>query len=231
MAVLSKIRALFQQRQLTAAEAYKQQVLQIVDKGEQPDDALDVCLAAQRTLGDLERDVTTLAARIEAAKSLVEASKLAKQEAALAERSVKTYRDLEAMEVRHREAERAKHAEWKHLEWEREGLSNQMGATRESAMRTLNSTADPTIGQQIAMLQQERDDLLRQNNNSVTMFMGELKHSNSQTQASYDRQREKNNAELKAMLDSNGQRIADIAEEIAALEKKRLDPYAFRFSE
>ncbi len=200
--------------------------LQAIDARIAPANVVDICIAAGRSVQQLEAAVTVLASRIEASERLGEVRKLEAKIAKASELSQQRHRAMEDLEQRHKaELAAARNAYGEAYE-ETRHLQNQRSILEGRAMQTLRTTADPAIDQKIARLTQEHSQLLATNNRSRDMLIPEQRSSDRNVQSQYDSQRQQREEEVRQMLARNGKRLAEIPGEIAALEAAKLDPMA-----
>lgn len=209
--MLQTVREMFGARKLTADETFRKLVVDTAEGKPIPENAVDICIAAGKSVADYENGVTLLSARRQAVADLKKASALQKDIERLGDAYVKASEERQALEKKHRAEMDAASAKVDQPFHERRGLFAHQGQLQQRAMQVLHSSADPAISQQIAAQQQRKDSLQREANTSV------------QFQNQNDPNMQKQRTEWLADLQ---RQIADAEAKIAELETRRLDPEA-----
>lgn len=208
---IQTIRDAFASRDADADANYRKLIESVANGKPWPKSGVDTCIAAGRSTADAQRDAATRAERIAAAEQLRQADAMqAAVDAADDElRAATARREAVAAEVKRMIAEAE--SGYATAFARRRSVSRQQAETRRRAVELLERTADARLAEQIAALQAERLTLIERNNRSVSL------PATADPEIAAARR-----AELKA----NGERIAAIAAEVAALESRKLDPMA-----
>ncbi|MDX1968990.1 MAG: hypothetical protein SFV23_17575 [Planctomycetaceae bacterium] len=103
--MLESVKAMFGQRKAEAATTYRGLVESAAAGAAPPEGAETLIFSANKTLSDFEADVNALAGRIEAKATLARADESAAERDRLQATATDLYRELEALQLKHREAE------------------------------------------------------------------------------------------------------------------------------
>lgn len=209
--MLQQVREMFGARKLTATQAYRKLVSDTADGKTVADDAVDTCVAAGKSVADLEADVAMLSARRQAAADLKKADSMTVEITRLGDVYTKAAEARQALEKQHRAELEAATAAVNEPFNERRSLFGQQGDLKRRALNVLQGSADPAIGQQIAALTARKESLRNEMNTSVRFA--------NQTDEKLMQQR-------KEWLAGLQREETEIAQQIEQLEARLLDPEA-----
>lgn len=222
--MLQQIREMFGKHKATAATSYAGLVKALADGKPMPDNAVDVAIAAGKSVQDLEADVAMLSERQQAAADLRTASTMAEEIDKLTDAYVRAAKEREALEQRHRAEMDAAHAKVRGFDSERSSLANRRDLMQRRATQLLVQSADPSIADEIASLQAERDRNRLVANTS--MQRSQFIPSPLWDRATTEAKRAEHEREVSEWLGGIERREVEINARIAELEAKRLDPAA-----
>lgn len=216
MRLMEQVQRMFSDRKTAAAASYAGLVKAIADGRPMPSKAVDIAIAAGKSMSDLEADAAMLARRIEADQQLQRAKKLAADHAAAVEAQQAKHHELEQLEARHKLELQTAQAAYNEAASHARSLNRERSMLTERATKVLTTTADPAISQRIQSLESERSRLQADCNDSGRMA--------AQAEQLPEPQREQRRQEIAEIVKANSERMNAIAEEIATLEQSKLDP-------
>lgn len=209
--MLQQVREMFGARKFTADEAYRKLVFDTADGKPIPDNTVDICVAAGRSVAEFEGDVGKLSERRQAAADLKKAEGMAPEIERLNDAYTKASAERQAIEKKQRAEMEAASSKVNELLEARRTLVSRQSKMLSLATRTLHGSADPAIADQIAALQHRKESIRAEANTSIKAEPStDAKVLQQRTEWLEDLQREE----------------TEIAQQIAELEAKRLDPEA-----
>lgn len=208
--MLQTVREMFGARKLTADEAFHKLVVDTAEGKPIPEDGVDICVAAGKSVADYENRVATLSARRQAAADLVKAEGMTKDIERLGAAYTKAVEERQALAKKHREEMEAATAKVKEPFDARRSLSDRQADIQRRARIVLHSSADPTIADQIAEKEAEKVRLRNTMNTSAQMKPTTEAEAKERAEWLADLQRQ----------------ITDANTQIEQLEARRLDPEA-----
>lgn len=144
--MLDSVRQMFGARKLSADDAYRTLVKETAAGKNPPDNCVDICVAAGRSVADLEADVETKMKLNQAEADLKRADTMQSEIDRLSQEQHEAFQAHEELVKRHRKELEESHSTVAHATSAYTGASHRQQNLRWNARQLLNNTVDPTAG-------------------------------------------------------------------------------------